>query len=185
MNPFPIRRLFCSALVAVALGGCVGIPVVDNVYYDVAYQPLEYSGDLPLMVRGEPYALPSAEIDRAVVSALQGLTYGVGTHFVDAPDGDAPVHRMVLMFNPPPGLGPYRLCSRPQPPAAGSAPPAPRVGVIAALCLGDRAINYAEGSIATGAGPSSPEFRDGIVRFGLTLLPSRNPGDNPGTQFPT
>ena len=181
----PRLRAALAAGALLALGGCAGVPVVDNVYYDVAYVPFEYSGEVPVLVKGDPYRLSQAETERAAVAALQGATFGAATHLVAAPEGAAPVRRLVLLFNPPPALGSFQLCSRPAPPDTAATAPAARVAVIAALCRGDKAMTYAEGSIASGAGPTGPEFRDGVVRFALALMPPRNPGDTPGGgEFP-
>jgi hypothetical protein len=186
MNRRPHSRhtLLAACTLLGGLAGCAGAPITGYTYYDVGYMPAEYRGDLPVVVRGTPYAAPQAEFDQAVAAALQGTTFGDTTHFVAAASGPAPVYRLVIMFNPPAGVSAAALCSRPQPPdAAFGKAPAARVALIAALCRGDKAINYEDGSLATGSGPTSPEFRAGIAQIGYTLLPPYNPGDRGGTEF--
>ena len=173
----------CASLAAVA--GCADLPIISYAYYDIGYMPAEYRRELPVVVRGNPFAAPQATTDQAVADDLRGTGYGGVTTFVVAPAGPAPVYRLVVMFNQPVALGAFGLCVRPQPSdAAFGAAPAARVGFLAALCRGDKAINYTEGSLAVGSGPASPAFRDGIVQIGLTLLPAYNPAEPGGDAFP-
>jgi hypothetical protein len=174
-----------ASLVALLLSGCAGVPIVSYTYYEAAYDPPEYAGDLAVVVRGDPYRVPQAQLDAAVIAALGHGQYGVDTSFVAAPDGPAPLYRIVILFAPPPGLGVYALCTRPQPPSAGASVPVDgRVELIAAACRGDQVASSAAGSIGLGEGPNSPEFRWGLVQFALALLPPTNPGNGPDSQYP-
>jgi hypothetical protein len=166
------------------LFGCAGEPVVSYSYFESAYEPLEFAGSVAVLVRGNPYAVPQSQLDGAVIDALGPGIYGVGSHLVAAPAGAIPLYRIVLMFGPPAGLGPFALCSRPPPDTAAVPLPADRrVTVIAAACRSDQDASCAEGTIALGAGPGSDEFRRGLVRFALTLLPTSNPSNTPDTNL--
>jgi len=154
------------------IAGCAGAPIVNNAYYDTGYAPLEYRAvdPLPVVVRGNPYAIPQAELDSAVADAMQGTTFGTTQRFAPAAD-TASAYRVVMLFNPGPTTYGGTLCRRPEPPSAvfGEAP-APRVAVSVALCRGDSPMVYADGSIGTGGGPQGPEFREGVQRLSMTLF---------------
>jgi hypothetical protein len=177
----PLRSMIVGAGVVLALAGCEGT-IISNNYQDNAYGPGEWRGnDVPVLVRGTPYALPQAEIDQAVTDAMQGTTFGVPTRFISSPGGSSAAYRVVMMFGPPAGVDGYALCaSRPEPPSGvfGTAP-AGQVNVIAAFCRGDRAVTSAEGRIGTGAGPHSPEFQHGVSQFAVVLFPGHM-NDHPG-----
>ncbi len=176
----PILATFAAA----ALGGCAGNAVVNNSYQDYGYVPAEWRGnDVPVLVRGSPFAIPQSETDQAVRDAMQGTTFGVQTRFV-APEPDRrPAYRVVMMFGPPTGTNGYALCAGEPPSASFGAAPAPRTPVLAAFCRGDRAITVADGSMPTAGGPASPEFRRAVADFAVVLFPGRNNdrGTNPRT----
>lgn len=170
-----------------ATAGCVGVPVISNAIYESGYTPLEWSGagDLPVVVRGNPYSVPQSEFDQAVTDDLQGTVLGFPTHFIPASSGPAAVYRVVMMFNPPSGIGASALCARPEPPNAllPAAAPAARVPLSAALCRGDTAVSAVNGWIGTGGKPRSAELKWGISNFGYSLFPPSNPDDPPGPEF--
>jgi hypothetical protein len=167
-------RLGASAIaVCGGLAGCAGEPVVSTTWYDPGYAPTEYraSGMMPVVVRGNPYAVPKAELDQAVTDAMQGTANGTATRFAPAAAGVVETYRVVMLFNPGLAYG-ATLCTRPEPPdgAFGVAPSA-RVPVSAALCRGDKSISYADGYISTGSGPQGAEFQRGVSRFSMALFP--------------
>jgi hypothetical protein len=184
---FARRRRTALALGMLVMTGCADTAIIGNTYYDIGYVPGEWSGnDLPVVVRGGPAAIPQSELDAAVARNLDGVTFGVPTRFVPAVAGTAPTYRVVLIFNPPPGVGGPVLCNRPEPPSAafGTAPTA-RLPLIAAFCRGDRAVTYAQGTIALGDGVGSDAFRRGIADFGMALFPPVNPEGRGGMEFTT
>ncbi len=174
-----------AVLGILATAGCADTAIIGNTYYDVGYVPGEWSGnDMPVIVRGGPAGVPQTELDAAIARDLDGVTFGVPTRFVPAAAGVAPAYRVVLVFNPPPGVGGSALCSRPEPPSATfGAAPAARLPLLAAFCRGDRAVTYAEGTIALGDGLESAAFRNGIADFGMALFPPVNPEGRGGIEF--
>ena len=169
-------RLGASAIaVGSGLAGCAGEPIVSNSWQDSGYAPTEYraSGTLQVVVRGNPYAVPKAELDQAVAKAMQGTTTGTATRFEPAAEGVIDTYRVVLLFGPGTGIYGATLCTRPEPPnGVFGAAPAARVPVSAALCRGDKSISYADGYIGTAGGPQGGDFQRGVTRFALALFPS-------------
>jgi hypothetical protein len=166
--------LVASSLCA-TLASCDGLPII-NASYNGSYSGREWAGhDLPVVVRGSPFAVPPAELNQAITDALADTTFGE-TRFVGAPNGSTAVYRVIFVFAPPPGLADFALCTLPEPPnvapreVAGS-----RVEVLAALCRGDTAISSADGRVQVGSGPASSEFRRSVAQVGTTLFPARNP----------
>jgi hypothetical protein len=158
---------------SLAIAGCAGQPIVSNAYYDTGYAPYEYlgQGPLPVVVRGNPYAVPQTDLDSAVADAMQGTTFGTTTRFAAADPGPQPAYRVVMLFNPSTTTYGAALCRRPEPPnAVFGEGPAARVAVSAALCRGDSAMVYADGSIGTNGGPQGSEFRGGVQRISMTLF---------------
>ncbi len=183
---FPAKAALAALLLAAPIAGCGGIPVIANTYYDVSYGPGEWGGgnDMPVVVRGAPFAVPKAELDEAVAAAMRGSTFGVPTRFVPAAPGAAPAYRVVMIFNPPAGVGDAVACQRPEPPdAVFGAAPAGVVPVLAAFCRGDRAVTSAAGTIPTGGNPHSAAFQDGVAQFAMALFPPINPNNKAGMEF--
>jgi hypothetical protein len=166
----------------VMLAGCEGVSAI-NTSYNGSYSGGEWHGqDLPVVVRGAPFAAPPAELDQAIRDALHGTTWGEETRFVAAPNGSTATYRVVFLFNPPAGIASTGLCTHPEPPnALSGAASGPRVETLAALCRGDTAISTADGMVATAGGPGNSEFRDTVTQFGLGLFPQRNPQKTQGS----
>lgn len=175
-RPNPLREIVFAAIAggaSVALSACEGETVISNSFYDTQYYPFAWSSSpvFPVVVRGNPYAVPKAEFDQAVADAMQGTTFGTVNYFVPAPQSIA-AYRVIMLFNQPANVGASTLCTLPGPPDAvfGGAPET-RVGISAALCLGERSITQANGYIATVGGPRGEDFRRGVQRFSMALFP--------------
>jgi hypothetical protein len=169
-----------GALVAVlAVTGCAGAPVIDDKYTDVSFAPQEYraESDLPVLVQGDPFSIPQTTFDQDVADAMQGTTFGTDTQFVPAPNGSDEAYRVVMAFNS--GGIADDLCKAAPVSSSGPAPqgqaPTARVELSAALCRGERAISYADGSVATAGGPKGSDFRWGVSQFSIALFPGSTP----------
>jgi hypothetical protein len=177
-----MRGLFAAvgivALLAVA--DCAGLPV-GQAEYSPSFQPGEQgfaAGNMPVLVRGNPFPLAQAEFDHAVAEEMRGWEFGPQLNFTAAADSDA-AYRVAMVFNPVSLGGTAQLCNQPlairgAPGAAGA-----RVPLAAALCRGAVPLSYVEGSIGTGEGPRSAAFRRGIGQVTQMLFPSRNPQNAP------
>jgi hypothetical protein len=162
--------------VAFMLTACADLPMsVDS--YSASYVPGEelFAGnDVPVVVRGNAYAVPEGEFNQAVIDAMQGWAFR-DDHFVPAINPNA-VYRVIVVFNAPSTLSGQQICARPfNVTAQFGVPPMPRVPVSASLCRGDTNIADAFGSVGTAGGPGSEVFRRGIGQFTASLFPPNNP----------
>src|SRR5579863_10525783 len=98
-------RQILTLLLAGGLGVIAACSVdtpVSYVSYSPSYTPGEelYAGNqVPVVIRGNPFAVPQPEIDQATIAAMQGWSFAPAT-FVPAADPNA-VYRVVLIFHPP------------------------------------------------------------------------------------
>lgn len=162
-------------MLLLGLAGCAGTPVF-NVHYDASYWPGETAaagGEIIVLVRGNPSALPKPVFDRVVTDAMQGWS-AYPIHFTTEGNPYA-AYRIVMVFNPPPTAGGPTLCYRPDiVDGLPGYPGAARVPVIAALCRGDYYVSLADGSIAA-PNPFDDDFRYGIGLMTASLIPAQNP----------
>ncbi|MBV9523381.1 MAG: hypothetical protein JO010_11340 [Alphaproteobacteria bacterium] len=177
------RRTIAALAAGLVLASCAGVPIVGPAYYAVGYTPGEerVAGvEMPVLVRGNPFAVPQAEFDAEVTDAMQGWPFGLVLHFTPQGNPNA-VYRVVMVFNPPAGVGDATYCIRPLPVQAvfGLAPGAARTPVNAVFCRGDGVLASAAGSLSTAGGPQSPDFRAGVGQFTAALFPPRNPENQP------
>jgi hypothetical protein len=158
------------------MAGCAGLPVL-NIEYDPSYVVGEsrVNGDnLTVVIRGNPYPVPKAEFDQAVVDAMQGA--GFANQHLTTDGSPNSVYRVILVFSASPGVGAYRLCARPfDVEGAFGTAPQPRVPLVAALCRGDVWVSSADGSLGTAGGPAGGDFRDGLRQLGVLLFPGHSP----------
>lgn len=180
-------RIARAALIAAAIGlaACAGASYVVP-YYAVGYTPGEEAGaglDMPVVVRGNAFAMPQPAFDQAVTDAMQGWAFRLPLHFTPLGNPNA-VYRVVMVFNPPTAVADPAYCLRPLPvQAVFGLPPAPRTPLTAVFCRGDGVLASASGSVSTAQGPFSPEFREGIGHFTAALFPAVNPENRPDTCF--
>jgi hypothetical protein len=175
-------RAFLVGAVLLLSAACVNAGTPLSVpHYAVGYTPGEelYAGpDVPVVVLGNPFPMPQAELVPSVIAAMQGWTFRPD-HFVPAADPNA-VYRVIMMLNPPNTIIGETMCERPMRiPAQFGVPPAPRVRVAASLCRGDGNLAFVFGSIETAGGPAGPPFRQGIGQFTEELFPPQNPEARP------
>jgi hypothetical protein len=170
------------ALAALALAACAGASSVVPTYA-VGYTPGEerVAGlDMPVLVRGNPFAIPQPEFDADVADAMRGWPFHVPLRFIPQGNPNA-AYRVVMMFSPPAGTADASFCTRPLPVQAvfGVSPGAPRTSVTAVFCRGDAVLSSASGSLSTAQGPLSPDFRSGVGHFTAALFPAVNPENRP------
>jgi hypothetical protein len=170
------------ALAALALAACAGASSVVPTYA-VGYTPGEerVAGlDMPVLVRGNPFAIPQPEFDSDVADAMRGWPFRVPLRFIPQGNPNA-AYRVVMMFSPPAGTADASFCTRPLPVQAvfGVPPGAVRTSVTAVFCRGDAVLSSASGSLSTAQGPRSPDFRSGVGHFTAALFPAVNPENRP------
>src|SRR6516164_6690328 len=170
------KQIALSAIGILFLGmtGCSDGTAL-NAYYTNRDEPADAllaGNDLPVLVLGNPYNISAAELHRSVVSALQVRSDEVAVHFSDRLGDLSSPFRLTIAFAPPPQTGAGELCRDP----AGIrpmtiAPGQQEVPFLASFCRNGRLLSQANGVIASGAGPTSEHFRDGLGQVALALFP--------------
>ena len=172
-----------SALGLVLAGGLAACAQgsVDSPYvgsYDPAIVDYVVSrGAMYTEVLGNPFSTPLEEVESAVTRAMSGANPGQPIRFSTELEGDGrSPYRLVVAFNPAPGLSGYNLCLD-EPGEAGVA--AQQVRVIAAFCAGERRETSVSGRLPQASGPNDPALGELLRRMTVELFPRNNP-DVPG-----
>jgi hypothetical protein len=177
----PVARI-CAGVAILGLMGCTGVPVF-NVQSDDTYRAGETKvlPELPVIVKGNPFPMPQAQFDNAVVDGMQGWS-GSSDVFTATGDPNSP-YRVIIVFNPVSYGYTSGICDRPiKTEGAFGAAPSAKVPMAAAVCRGDTWLSYLHGSIDTAGGPDGGDFRSGIRQATLLLLPVQNPAANSGSR---
>jgi len=170
----PVMRA-CVRLAILALAGCASLPVYNTEYSD-NYRAGETKAipEVPVVVRGAPFAMPKAEFDGTVVNAMQGWS-GSSDRFAVAANPNSP-YRVVMVFNPTANSYTSGICDRPvSAEGVSDAAASTKLPMAAALCRGNNYLSYVSGSIDTASGPDAAEFRNGIGQATQSLFPVQNP----------
>jgi hypothetical protein len=175
----PVARI-CAGVAILGFVGCAGFPIY-NVQYEDNYRAGETKvlPKLPVVVRGNPFPVPQAQFDGAVVDGMQGWS-GSSDVFTATGDPNSP-YRVMIVFNPVSSNYSYTsgICDRPiKTEGAFGAAPSAKVPMAAAVCRGDSWLSYLSGSIETVGGPDGGYFRSAIQQATLLLLPVQNPTAN-------
>jgi hypothetical protein len=173
-----MRALFVLAALASLLAGCDTPGVIAPPYYRGSYQPGEtgIQGLMPVVVRGNPFPDPNADVGAAVAGAMQGNTWWP-TNFVPSSVNPVSSYRVVVLFSPPTAMAYPSLCSaavlpstEPRPRATGPVP------VSAALCKWD-VLMAATSTTVEASGLDDPRFRVVMAGLARALFPFQNPDD--------
>lgn len=126
------------------------------------------SGPMLVEVHGRPFDDGAGDFPARVAEAMTDQVFGRRTAFTTRRDQAAePGLRVVLAFNPPPGLHPDSLCEGNVPTAAA---PRERVTVQATFCDHGRRLASAEGWVAKVTGPDDKRFRQLIGQLTRELF---------------
>jgi len=170
------KKLALATIGATMLGmtACSDGTALDE-HYENSYEPADAllaGNDLPVLVIGNPYNISPAELHRSVVSALQVRSDEVAVHFSDRLEDLSSPFRLTIVFAPPPQTGAAELCRNPAAIRPMTIVPGPQeVRFLASFCRNGRLLSQANGVIASGAGPTSKRFRDGLGQVALALFP--------------
>lgn len=160
----------CGAMLLLA--GCVEGSRVNNSgfgrYSNSTATYAARSGEVPLVVFGNPTDAPKATLDQAVARGLDGTYVIPQIKFVpresSAPEG----YRTVVYFG---GIGSDLACRASEPP--------PQVAnggsVTAAFCLDSETLSYADGKMPVISGVNDPLLRQQMTALGLEIFPPENP----------
>src|SRR5207302_6679983 len=110
-----IFQTVCAASL-LALSGCADAPVLVPDYdYGAGFSEGEWgysASDFPVLVHGNPFAVPQAEFNQAVADEMRGWTLGPEVNF-DASGNPNAVYRVAMVFDPPGHATGYSLCAQP------------------------------------------------------------------------
>ena len=124
------------------------------------------------VIHGNPFAVPQAETDQAVLSALRLPRWHQRAQFVSYPtDGKRRGYRLVLVFNTADPIGHGKACRDLQEIGVGPGQGVTRIH--AAFCTGERLLSHLNGQVAV-SGPNDPALRTLLARTMDQLLPPRN-----------
>jgi hypothetical protein len=146
-----------------------------NAHYTNSDEPADsllVGNDLPVLVLGNPYNISQAELHKSVVSALQIRSDEVAVHFSDRLEDLSSPFRLTIVFAPPPPTGAAELYRNPAAIRPMTIAPGPQeVPFLASFCRNGRLLSQANGVIASGDGPTSERFRDGLGQVALAPFP--------------
>ncbi|MEP4380779.1 MAG: hypothetical protein ABJ215_12685 [Alphaproteobacteria bacterium] len=179
---FPINIPLTAAALAV-LTACTGV-TVSRVDHANQYSPFEATaaggGDrqIQLVVFGNPFDIPQAQLEKAVSDAMQANAFGVPINFAINPENPDPSRpfRVVLAFNPDAVRDPGDLCAADDGPES-AAPRDGRLTIMGAFCSTDSYLSHAIARADDVTGTDSEAFGDMIFQLKTSLFPSRNPND--------
>lgn len=192
------RKVAGLVLTASSVAGCSSI-VSTVTSYDVLFTtgvPSEFGyaatgGEMPVVVVGNPFGQPQADVDAKVIAAMQGQNYGARVRFVPAV-GEArnSGYRVVMLLDSIGGARGDTACSlqavaytndsvgQPVSPPAAIPTPAPasigRTTLLAAFCGNADARSWAYSATGPLASPDDPLFRDLVSQTTFAMLPKRD-----------
>ncbi|MGB0626116.1 MAG: hypothetical protein ACPGQ5_06060 [Alphaproteobacteria bacterium] len=185
LNPKIAALLAATA----ALAACTGV-TVSRVDHAIQYNPFEAAaaggGDrqMRVVVLGNPFDTPQAELEGAVIAAMQDTNFGVPLNFAldpANPDTSRPF-RVVMAFNPDGLRDPGKLCEATD--VKTASPTDGRVTLMAAFCSKESYLSHAIARAGDVGGTGSKTFGDMIFQLTASLFPSRNPNDQSAGEPP-
>lgn len=169
-----------SVAAAALLAGCAGQPIVHSAYLadDYEKEVLNYAakqGGMLTEITGNPFAADSAALSREVTVAFEEAHFGVDLpFFTEAPEDYRSPYKVVVLFNPAPGVGAPAVCAGSDRPVL---PPEGRIKVLAVFCSAEQRVNSAYGSLAGATGPDDPAFGALMRQISLSIFPPQEPRD--------
>ena len=186
---FPAKLPLAVAALA-ALTACTGV-TVSRVDYAFQYDSLQASaaggGDrqMQVVVLGNPFDIPQAQLEKAVIAAMQASSFAVPINFAINPENPDPSrpYRVVLAFNPEAIRDPGKLC------AAGdglktTASADGKLTLMGAFCSTDIYLSHGMARASDVGGAGSATFDDMIFQLTASLFPGRNPHDQSAGDTP-
>lgn len=164
-----MKKAALMALV-LALAGCANTPTVSFVdvsRYDASF-PIygARSGEMALVVLGNPTGEPQETVNAAVAEGLRGTHPNHRVPFVPSASSEAAGYRTVVVFGT---TNANEICTLDAPrPVAGE-----RIPVAAAFCIDREMFSYAQGITPRPANSGDPVLRRMISSLGLSIFPRR------------
>lgn len=126
--------------------------------------------DIRTVFLGNPFAMPAAVTDEAVIDSIQGINNGPVTNFMTRPSGNAcAAHRIVILFDLPKALVYRHLCGDAA--ALESVARDGRLRVSIAFCVNDSLDAHVDSSIPRADSLHDPAFRKMMPWATFLLIP--------------
>lgn len=171
---------------ALLLAGCAGQPVVHSAYLadDYETEVLSYAakqGGMLTEITGNPFAGDGAALSREVTGAFEAAHFGADLpFFTEVPEGYRSPYKVVVLFNPAPGVGAPAVCAGSDRPVL---PPDGRITVLAVFCSAEQRVNSAYGSLRGATGPDDPAFGQLMRQISLQIFPPQEPRERRDGDF--
>lgn len=170
-------------LAATALAACTGV-TVSRVDHAVQYDALEAGaaggGDrqMQVVVLGNPFDTPQAQLNRSVIAAMQQSSFAVPINFALDPANPDPgrPYRVVMAFNPAALRDPGKLCAADEGLETGKSGDG-NITLMAAFCSTDSYLSHGIARAGEVGGAGSETFDEMIFQLTASLFPGRNPHD--------
>ena len=175
------RRSLLTASAVVTLAACAGaVTVTGHKNISDSYLPTELyvvaSGDneLRTVIVGDPFDLPKAKFETAVLAAMAGRNLGQPLNLSTNPKHkDARKRHVVLAFNLAEGSDRDTLCEEPIKATFVQATSGP-LSVTGAYCAGDLPLTRATARAGQVTGIESGQFGTLMTQLAIALFPPTN-----------
>lgn len=178
----PLKASLVTTIAAVALVACAGGVTVAREDIATSYEPNELyvvatgRNELRTVIVGEPFDMPKAAFERAVLAGLKRQNFGPPLNLsTDPKTEDARKRQVVIAFNLTSAQQADALCT-----GAGETAAATDTGgnvtVTGVYCYGGGGhITQATARSANVAGADSEQFRRLMSQIAIALFPDENP----------
>jgi len=172
-----VRSWLPALLAAGALSSCADIvtvndPVTQPNYIMGEERYAARNGSIRVEVAGDTFGLAPEPFAERVVNQMRRGYYRHDFFTREASSATDPRYKIVMMFNPAPGVSGHDLCAAPQPlpPQA----PETRTSLLAAFCGGPVALSDVNGWVRL-SGVEDPKFAELIDGVTNHIFPRRDP----------
>lgn len=179
MSPHPVTRRLLGALALASLAlasGCANTVTQAYLHRSGVPNSFAYAAggrDMAVVVSGNPFAAPQAELNRVVVDAMQGRNQGPQTHFTLAPGETArPGYRILVALNPPVSFSAQNACG---PSGIPTVPATDTVRALMVFCAKDTILSEVSGRVPATARPLDGDFVALIGAMTRELIPIEDP----------
>ena len=173
-----MKKFLVIASVGVPLSGCADVVVVNDPVTEPNYFLGEENyaarnGAIRTEVAGDTFGLAPEQFADLVVNRMRAGYYRHDFFTREASRATDPFYKIVMMFNPHPGVSGAELCSSPQPPAVSPRGPEERTSLLAAFCAGSMARSEINGWVRL-SGVQDPNFSRLIDQVTVNIFPRRD-----------
>ena len=152
-----MKKLFLFPLGSVLLSGCAtGVTLQQS---QSAARYISYSsGQIPMVVHGNPFGGSKTDFSRAAASVAQSLLRHPPIEFTVHEDASSlPQLHAVLAFNAPRSQSPWNLCGGKNVDTTISSDG--KVNLLVAICSADKSLGWAIATASDAASVQSPSFQ--------------------------